>query len=184
MPDFKLVLTMAPIELPYSAGAFVVMSLNSWIASTFGREASSIVLTLVGIHPVEPVIVCLRPITVDERLAARSAGKRPHAVGDDAGGKQCELGEVAAVEGEIRGGVTRNDMPQLGVLGLEKRRKVVDFDGLGGGADFQREVQAGALIDFESDRVREKPLEAGRLYRQGVGAGRQTCDVVDARLIW
>src|SRR5207248_1322115 len=79
--------------------------------------------------------------------------------------------------------IAGDDMPELRVLGLEDGSDVLDLNRFGDGADFEGDVDTGALIDLQGDGIREQPLEARGLDRQCVLAGRQGRDIVNTRIV-
>ena len=71
-----------------------------------------------------------------------------HGLGD-ADGQLGEVKIVAAVERQVGDGLCLDHLADRGAAAFEQGRGGSDLDGFGDAADFQPEIDAGDLLDFE-----------------------------------
>jgi len=84
-----------------------------------------------------------------------------------------QLGDKHAVTVEAAKGIDWDDLAKRGVAGLQQRCGVGDRNGICGGADLEREIEAGGLLHLKSDVVLAEGAEALCFDLQDIGTGRK-----------
>ena len=171
-------LTTPPAVKPNSADMTLDWTLNSCTASTVGFTLMSARYALLLLPPSMMKAVERTGAAVDADRGERRAAIHEAAVGRPglrlhARRKHDQRQRVAAVERQIRDAPVLHHLADGRAAGIHQRSFARDFDGLGGLADIQPEIDFGALVHLQGDSGAHGLLEAGLLRRDRVGADRQ-----------
>ena len=114
--------------------------------STGGTDDEGCIAALGVVHAVDQGTDVIRACPVDRELAIRAGARREYTAGQVG-----QIGEVAPVERHLRDLRVGGDVAPHAALRVQCRRRIGDGNGLAGGADFQRDVEAQFLIDFQGE---------------------------------
>ncbi len=94
-----------------------------------------------------------------------------------------ELEIVAAVEGEFDDALVFDDGAEGGGVGIDEGDGGFDFDGFADVADLEGDIDAADLGDLEFDAGADLGGEAGAFDAEGVEAGAEGGEAIDAFLV-
>ena len=177
LPDLVVRLTTPPLKRPNSAGGLLLSILNSWIASTFGKNATC------------PGSGCSTEMPSNRYSLVRGRPPLMRGSGAAGGGGSATPGTRLASEMKLRPLSGRSttlpvvdDVAEPRGLAAEQRRVGRDRDGFGQSAELQLQVQSNGLAGGEPNAFAGQRPESAQLDAHPIGAGREPRDDVTAVL--
>ena len=130
---------------------------------------------IAAVHAFEQVHVVMRALPIGALRPPRPSG-----IHRDSGAQLQQVGEVAAVHGQVRDDFALQSSAKLCVAGFHHRQRFGDDNPLGLLARLQRQIDAQVLIDLENDAGAFLSLEAPKYRPDSIGTWEKVGSIVFA----